>query len=113
MPPVLDQWQQGDKSAAVKRFTEVDWRSGPLFPGSSPLSWSEEQFKQLPASDRDAKFQQINSETGTLKQLTAAVVQAGLDAAARNDKAQARKHFTSLQQFGEVLDSPDSLGLLV
>lgn len=109
--PLLDEWQQGDKSTAISRFVQSDWSTSPLFPASSPLSLSEEQFTRLPASDREAKSGEIASQTRVLKELAAAVAQAGIDAVAKQDTAQARKHFTSLKQCGEALNGPGSLAM--
>ena len=67
---------------------------------------------RLPASDREVKSGEITSQTRVLKELAAAVAQAGIDAAAKQDPAQARKHFTSLKQCGEALDSPGSLAIV-
>jgi hypothetical protein len=112
MDSALTAWQQGDQSAAVSRFVETDWSAGPLFSPDSPLSLSEDQFKLLPAADRQAKFRDLIASTTELKRLAAAVAQAGRDAAAKKDLVQARKDFTSLKQCGEALDKPDSLALI-
>jgi hypothetical protein len=48
----------------------------------------------------------------SLKQLAATVAQAGKDAAAKGDVAQARKHFVALRECGAALDASDSLALL-
>ena len=110
--PLLDEWQQGDRSTAISRFVQSDWSARPLFPASSPLSLSEEQFTRLPAADREAKSGEITAQTRVLKELAAAVAQAGIEAAAKQDAVQARKHFTSLKQCGEALDSPGSLAIV-
>ena len=112
LPSILTLWQQGDTATAVSRFVETDWNSRPLFTPDSVLSMSEEQFKALPASDRDAKSRDLIKHITVLKQLVAAVAQAGQDAAAKNDPAQARKCFTALKECGQALDSPDALLLL-
>ena len=112
MQPLLSEWQQGDKSAAIRRFVETDWSARPLFSTTSPLSLTEEQFKALSASDRETKSGEIMSQAGVLKQLAAAVAQAGLDASAKKDMVQARKHFTSLKRCGEALDSPTTLAII-
>jgi hypothetical protein len=112
MQPILAAWQQGDKSAAVSRFLEADWRARPLFTPRSALSLSEDQFKSLSTGDREAKSGEIATQTGVLKQLASAVAQAGRDAAAKKDSALASKHFTSLKQCGEALDNPDSLAIV-
>jgi hypothetical protein len=107
--PVQAAWEKGDKSAAVARFAETDWRARPLFAPESPLGLSEQQFQSLPAAERTAKLEETLAQIGTLKKLAAAVMQAGLDAAAKQDFDHARKYFTSLKQCGEALDGPDSL----
>jgi len=107
--PVLTAWQQGDQSGAISNFLETDWSSRPLFTPGSALSLNEKQFGSLPSTDRDAKANEMLDQLGVLKHLLAAVTQAGNDAAAKNEVSTARKYFTSLKQFGEALDSPDSL----
>ena len=106
---VLTVWKQGDKSAAVSRFLETDWSARPLFTPGSTMSLSEDQFKALPLADSDTKSRAMMPELRALKELAAAVAQAGRDAAAKKNSAQARKHFTSLEQCGEALESSDTL----
>ncbi len=105
-------WQQGDRAKAVSQFVETDWKVWPLFAADSVLSFSEAQFGGLPASDLEAKSREMFAQTGTLKQLAAAVAQAGTDAAARNDGTQASKYFNALKECGRALDNPASLKLL-
>ena len=105
--PALTAWQQGDKAAAVSSFLAADWSARPLFAAGSTLSLSEAQFKALSDADRQAKSTEMTTQLGSLKQLAAAVAQAGLDAASKGDAPQARKDFTSLKQFGAALESSD------
>lgn len=106
---VLTAWQQGNKSAAVSRFLETDWSARPLFTPGLTMSLSEGQFKALPLTDSAAKAKEITPDLRALKELGEAVAQAGRDAAAKKDSAQARKHFTSLKQCGEAIENSDSL----
>ena len=103
-------WQQGDKTAAVTSFVETDWSARPLFASDSVLSLSEDQFKAL--SNWQSKKTEMTPQVESLKQLAAAVAQAGRDAAAKGDAAQARKHFAALKECGAALDNPDSLALV-
>ena len=105
-------WRAGDKSTAVSRFLQIDWSARPLFAPDSPLALSEEQFKQLPAGELQAKSVEIMSRNGELKQLASAVAERGREAAAKKDVAQARKLFSSVKQCGEALDSPQSLAIV-
>ncbi len=107
--PAMTAWQQGDKPAAIKSFVEADWSARPLFAPGSVLNLSEDQFKALSSADRQAKASEINAQLGALKRLSAEVAQAGRDAAAKGDPAQARQHFMSLKQCGAALDRPDCL----
>ena len=108
LQPVLALWQQGDKSAAVGRFLATDWSARPLFPSNSAWSLSEDQFRSLSEADGRAKASELTTQVGELKQMAAAVAQAGRDAAAKQDSAQAIKAFTSLKECGEALDRPNS-----
>jgi hypothetical protein len=108
----LTTWQQGDALAAVTKFVETDWSSRPLFASGSALSLSEDQFKALSNKDRQAKSSEMLPQVDSLKQLAAAVAQAGREAAAKGDVAQARKYFTSLKACGAALDTSDSLALV-
>ena len=90
-------WQQGDKAAAVSNFLAADWSARPLFAAGSPLNLSEDQFKALSDAERQAKSSDMMSQIASLKQLAQVVVQAGRDAAAKGDTAQARKCFTTLK----------------
>ena len=83
-----------------------------MFAAGSVLSLSEDQFKALPAADRQAKSTEMTAQLALLKQLAAAVTQAGQDAASKGDAAQARKYFTSLKQCGTALASPECLSLV-
>jgi hypothetical protein len=105
-------WQQGDKSAAVSSFVAADWNARPLFASDSPFSLSEEQFKSLSNADRQVKSNEMLPQISSLKQLAAAVADAGHDAAAKGDAVQARKCYTSLKQFGTALDTPAHTSLL-
>ena len=105
-------WQQGDKSAAISSFIAADWSARPLFASDSPFSLSEDQFKTLSNADRQVKSNEMLPQIGSLKQLAAAVADAGRDAAAKGDATQARKCYTTLKQFGTALDSPDHASLV-
>lgn len=105
-------WQQGDKTAAVAGFVETDWSARPLFASDSMLSLSEDKFKALSNSERQAKSSKMFQQIDSLRRLAAAVAQAGQDAAAKGDAAQARKHLTSLREFGSAIDTSNSLALL-
>lgn len=109
---VMTAWQQGDKTAAVAGFVETDWSARPLFASDSMLSLSEDKFKALSNSERQAKSSKMFQQIDSLKRLAAAVAQAGQDAAAKGDAAQARKHLTSLREFGSAIDTSNSLALL-
>lgn len=104
---VLSAWQQGDKATAVSRFVQVDWTARPLFASNSVLGLSETQFRAIPNSSRQAKLEELISQVPILKGIARAVATAGKDAAARKDFADAKKHFTSLQQCGATLSGPD------
>jgi hypothetical protein len=110
--PALTAWQQGDKASAVSNFLATDWSARPLFAADSPLSLTESQFAALSDADRQAKSTVLTAQLDSFKQLAAAVRQAGSDAAAKGDAAQARKCFTSLKQCGTALASPDCLSLV-
>ena len=103
-------WQQGDKAAAVTSFVGTDWSSRPLFASDSTLSLSEDQFKSLP--DWERRRSEMRPQIDSLKQLAAAVAQAGRDAAAKGDVAQARQHFAALRECGAALDTSDSLAIV-
>lgn len=105
LQPALQSWQQGDKAAAVSHFLAVDWSRRPLFASGSVLNLTEDQFKGLSDSERQAKSRDMTAQLALLKQLAAAVAQAGLDARSKGDAAQAGKDFTSLKQFGQALES--------
>jgi len=106
--PVMTAWQQGDKSTAVSKFFATDWSARPLFAPDSALSLTESEFGSLPANDAQLKeSKEMLPQLASLKQLAAAVIQAGREAAAKGDLTQARKYFTASKQFGAALDSPD------
>jgi hypothetical protein len=110
--PALTAWRQGDKAGAVAGFLAADWSAHPLFAADSALSLSESQFKALSDADRQAKSTELTTQLGVFKQLAAAVTQAGQEAAAKGDPAQARKCFTALKQCGAALAGPDSSSLV-
>lgn len=120
--PALSAWLQGDRGGAVSNFLAADWTAGPLFAPDAILSLTEAEFSGqvkpgwMPGffmKDRiEAARVQMTKEHATLKQLAAAVAQAGRDAAATNDVALARKHFTSLQRFAAAIDTSNSLRIL-
>jgi hypothetical protein len=110
--PALTAWQQDDKSTAINRFLEADWSALPLFASGSALSLSEDQFKSLSDANRQVKSSEMMAQLGSLKQLAAAVAEAGRDAASKGDTAQARKCFTSLKQCGAALDRPNRLRIV-
>lgn len=107
--PILTAWQEGDKANAIGLFLKADWNARPIFAPGMALGLSEGQFKALPDADREIKYKELMAQLDLIKQLVGAVAQAGRDAAANGDAAQARKCFVSLKQFGVALDSPDRL----
>jgi len=109
---VVSLWKEGDRTKAIDGFVAADWKARPLFAADSVLSLSEAQFAGTPRSDIEAKGREMFEQITPLKQLAAAVAQAGTDAAARNDTAQAIKYFNALKECGRALDNPDSLKLL-
>ena len=118
LQPALAAWQQGDRVGAVSNFVAADWSVGQLFAPDSILSLTETQFHAqvrggvTKIGNIQAKSDQMIKELQTMKELTAAVAQAGRDAVATNDVALARRHFSSLHQFGTALDSSNSLAIL-
>jgi hypothetical protein len=106
---ILKAWEQGDSATAIRRFLEADWTARPLFARGSVMSLSEEQFKKLPAAQRDAKAAEVQAQLAALRKLAGAVTQAGRDAAAKQDLDGARKYFTALQQCGQALDAQDAM----
>ena len=119
--PALTAWQQGDRAGAVSRFLTADWTAGPLFAPDSILSLTEAEFAGrvkpgwipfVTTGRIKATTVQMTKDLGTMKQLAAAVAQAGRDAAATNDVTLARKYFTSLQRFATALDTTNALAIL-
>jgi hypothetical protein len=100
----------------------ADWSVGPLFASDSILSLTETRFRAqmqpiaVPGTvitgGIEAKSDPMTKELRAMKQLAAAVAQAGRDAVASNDVALARRYFSSLQRFGTALDSSNSLAIL-
>jgi hypothetical protein len=111
--PAMTAWQQGDMSAAIHLFAQADWSTLPLFPTTSTLSLSEEEFQALSNAEREACSREMMSQLDIFKKLAAAVAQAGRDAAAKGDTANARTYFTSLKRCGMALDQPGCLRLRV
>ncbi len=107
--PIIQAWEQGNQADAISRFVAADWRARPLFAGNSALSLSENQFKALNDSARKAKSEEMLSRLAVLKQLAAAVSQAGRDTAAKGDGDQARRFFAALKQCGTDLESTDCM----
>jgi hypothetical protein len=106
-------WEQGDKPTAINRFVQANWSTVPLFAANSTLSLSEEQFQALSNTDRNARSREMMSQLDAFKKLTAAVAQAGRDAASKGETAQAREYFTSLKRCGMALDQPGCLRLRI
>ncbi|HTV47877.1 MAG TPA: hypothetical protein VMG59_05485 [Phycisphaerae bacterium] len=107
-------WQQGDKTTAINDFLKAGWSARPLFPSSSMLSLTEAQYRALAESGisnaaLQAKFNVMISQLQSLNQVAMAVDQIGRDAVAKGDNAKAQKYFTSVQQCGTALDSPDCM----
>ena len=107
--PVLIAWQEGDKARAINLFVGSDWSARPTFPGGMALSLSEGQLKALPEADRALKYQQVSAQLDLMKEVVAAVNEAGQAAVASGEVVNARRCFMSLKQFGAALDNPDRL----
>jgi major membrane immunogen (membrane-anchored lipoprotein) len=105
----LKAWEQGDKARAISGFLAADWSALPLFAPGSTLGLTEGQFKTLSDSDREAESREMTGQLASLKQLAAAAEQAGLDAVSKGDAPLARKYFISVKQFGDALESSDSM----
>jgi hypothetical protein len=106
-------WQEGDKSAAIDLFAQANWSTLPLFLANSTLSLSEEEFQALSNAEREVRSREMMSQLDGFKKLAAAVAQAGREAAAKGNTAQARAYFTSLKRCGMALDQPGCLRLRV
>lgn len=109
MAPILSAWQQGDQSDAVRAFSETDWTARPLFEPGSVLVLSEQEYAALPASRRASEDGSMVATMRTFKEIATAVAEAGRDAVAQGDTAQARKYFDSLKECGTALSAPDRL----
>jgi hypothetical protein len=107
MAQVLTSWQNGNKVAAVSQFVQVDWNARPLFAAGSALNLSEDQFRSLSRSESDAKTRELLLEVSRLKDVYREVLEAGRNAAAKGDAAEARREFMALKRCGEALDSQD------
>lgn len=105
-------FQQGDRTAAVSRFLEVDWSRGLAFSKNAVLSLTENGLASLSAADRQQHMEEAMPQLQGLKQLFSAVAQSGREAAARKDHAEAKRCFTKLNQCGEALDKPEALLVL-
>ena len=84
---------------------DADWSARPLFATGWTLSLSDAQFNALSETENNAKSSDLLAQFDSLKQLARAVAQAGDDAAAKGNTAQARKCYTSLDQCGAALDN--------
>jgi hypothetical protein len=109
---VLTTWQQGDHASAISQFVATDWSRRPLFAPGSAMNLSETQFGALPKAEAEAKMQEFMPQLGTIRDVTKAVIQAGVDAAGKGDSAKARKYFESVKQFATALDSPEHLKIV-
>lgn len=104
--PILTVWQEGHTETAINTFLEANWNARPIFPASMALGLTDAQMKGLPDDERQLKTNEMLAQLGLIKQLITAVNDAGQQAASKGDAARARRCFTSLKQFGAVLDSP-------
>ena len=109
METILTTWEQGDQAKAVSDFLKTDWSARPQFTPDSALNLSEDEFKKLPAVEREAKAAEVQTQLAMLKKLAGAVAQAGREVAAKKDLALARKHFAAIEQLGQALESSDSM----
>jgi hypothetical protein len=103
--PALSAWQQSDQARAISLFVAADWNAQPLFASDSPLSLSESQFVALSDRERQAKSATMITHLDSLRQLATAVSRAAHDAAAKGDKAAAKKDLVALLACGLALDS--------
>jgi hypothetical protein len=114
--PILFAWQQGDKSTAISNFLAADWTRRPLFSSNSILNLSEDQFRAkatgLDPNRSQALGTNMFAELNAFRKVTAAVTQAGTNAAALKDFPAARRHFVAVQRCGEALDSTNSLKIV-
>ena len=112
LPPIVEQWQKGDKAGTIARFVETDWSARPFFAPGSAMSLSEEQFQKLTVTEIDAKMKEVLPQTNTLRQIAFGVMEAGKEAAKQNDAAKAKKHFTAVKQCGEAIEKIDTLKIV-
>lgn len=112
LPPIVEQWQKGDKSGAIGRFVEADWSARPLFEPGAAMSLSEEQFQKLSVAEIDAKMKEVLPQINTLRQIAQGVMEAGKEAAKLGDRAKAKKHFTAVKQCGEAIEKDNTLKIV-
>lgn len=112
LPPIVEQWQKGEKAAAIVKFVETDWSSRPLFAPGSAMGMSEEQFQKLPVTEVDAKMKEVLPQINTLRQIALGVLEAGKETAKQGDATKAKKHFTAVKQSGEAIENDNTLKLV-
>lgn len=110
--PILSAWQNGEQSAAVRAFIGTEWTAQPLFEPGSTLALTEQEYAALPTAKRTSDEGKMLATMSELKEVATAVAQAGRDALAKGDTAQARKHFDSLKKCGTAFAAPGRLSLL-
>lgn len=108
----LARWREGDKTAAVHGFLEIDWKKNavPFVPGA-PLSLREKDLSTPSAAERERLLGQAMLQLKDLKQLAAAVLEKGTNAAA-TDQELAKRCFAKLGDCGAALDQPDALEIV-
>jgi hypothetical protein len=90
-------FQQGQQDEAVEAFVNIEWKGKVGFAESSPLAFTEEQFKQLPASERDERLAELMGEIIVLRSLTKAVLAKGQSA------ADGKRYANAALTFGKLL----------
>ena len=73
MEQVLAAWQQGDKTGAIQRFIETDWKSGPQFTPGSPLNHRESELPGMSQVTQTKLMTEVHAQLKELKQLATAV----------------------------------------
>lgn len=109
LSPIMEQWEKGEKTEAINRFVEADWKARPLFAPGSAMSLNEDQFQKLTPDIVADKMKEVIPRINTLRQIAQGVMEAGKEAMKQGDKAKARKHFTAVKQCGEAINSAETL----
>lgn len=106
---VLALWNGGKKGDAINQFLQINLQDPAVFQGVATLTMTEQQLAPLSEAQRSAILTQAQKISEITRALAQAVIASADSFIASSNSAGARSRIDAVQQFGQILATPEHL----